>query len=143
MNWNDKAEQMKQQKELIELALNFNRKLESIKNAISELEDHAENFDRTDDEIKIDQNLFKLLETLFDCKSMQVLFHDDMTKAERVSYFFVAVELLEQIYRDLDQEPFAEVEMLKRLFQFSKKTGNDWKDLLLDEHSPFSNSTYL
>ena len=76
MNWNDKAEQMKEQIELIELALKFKKRNNSIKNAVSELEDYAENYDRTEAEINCDNNEFAILETLFDCKSMQVLFHN-------------------------------------------------------------------
>jgi len=65
-----------------------------------------------------------------------------MTKEERTSYFYIAVELLEQIYHDMNQEKFAEVEMLKRLFQFSKKTRS-LEDMILDDHAPFGKCTYL
>ena len=146
MNWNDKAEQMKEQKELIELALKFKTRNNSIKNAVSELEDYAENYDRTEDEINCDNNEFAILETLFDCKSMQVLFHKDMSKAERVSYFHVACELLRVIFDDMNDEALVQKindeQILKRLFQFSKKTRSA-KDMTEDCHAPFENSNYL
>ena len=146
MNWNEKADQVKEQKELIELALSLYEKHNSVLNSINELEDHFENWDRSDCEIEADQNLNRLLDTVFSAESMKVLFSKGMTKEERTSYFYISVELLKVIYDDLNDEAIVEklcdAKLLKRLFQFSKKAQLA-KNMILDDHSPFSTNNYL
>ena len=130
------------QERLIKIALDLYKNHKSANNFIEEIEDYTK-FDIFEILSPTDDAFYRLLNTIFDTEEMKVLFHQDMKEHERTSYFFVACALLQKIYDDIKQESFAEIQILKRLFQFSKKTRSA-SEMNLDEYGPagFSKITY-
>lgn len=131
---NKNEQELKEDQErLIKIALDLYKNHKSTINFVEELEDYTK-FDIFEILSPTDDAFYRLLDTIFNTEEMKVLFHKDMKEHERTRYFFISCELLQQIYADTS-EKFAEVQIMRRLFQFSQKTRSE-NEMRLDEYGP-------